>query len=133
MAELKRTYTRNFYTTYGNAAVNTAPDRRRQEREAREYREALLRKVHEAEKTERKAQQEYSLSHMIIFSAAILTVAVLLAVFMVQLSGNYRLSSQLEQKKAQYQELVRDNALLADKIDRQTDYAADVPGYLLWI
>ena len=125
MAEANRRYrTAGMYETYGNAAVRTAPDRKRQAREEREYREELLRRVREAEKKERRSQQEYSLVHMVIFSAAIITAAVLLAVFMIQLSGNYRLSTELEQKKADYQTLVRDNALLADKIDRQTDYAA---------
>ena len=124
MADMKRRKYGSAYTTYGNAAVRTAPDRRQQAREEQEYREELLRRVREAEKKERISRREYSLAHIIVFSAALLTLAVLLAVFMIQLSGNYRLSSEHEQKKAEYQNLVRDNALLADKIDRQTDFAA---------
>lgn len=125
MAEMNRKkYSGSVYSTYGSAAVRTAPDRRRQLKEEQEYREELLRRVLEEEEKERKSQWEYSRAHVIVFSVAILTVAVLLGIFMVQLSGHYRFSSELEQNKQKYQELVRDNALLADKLERQTDYAA---------
>lgn len=125
MAETNsRKYRGNVYSTYGNAAVRTAPDRRQQVREEQKYREELLRRVREAEREERSAQWEYSPRQIAVFAVAILTVAVLLGIFMIQLSGNYRFSSELEQQKTKYQQLVRDNALLADKIDRQTDYAA---------
>ncbi len=127
MAKQERRYrysTGDYYTVRGNAAVRTMPDRRRQEREEQEYREELLRRVRAVERRERRQQQEYAAEHIILFAAALLAVATLFAVFMIMLSGKYKLSTELEANKTEYQELVRNNALLMDKIDRQTDYAA---------
>ncbi|MBQ6551523.1 MAG: hypothetical protein IJL78_08965 [Lachnospiraceae bacterium] len=115
---------RRTYEVYGNTVRKPAPDRKREERIEREYREALLRKVRETEVREVKAQREYALFEIAVFAVAFLAAAVLLSVFMIQLSGNHRLRTELENNKKAYQALVRDNSLLEDKIDRETDYTA---------
>ena len=125
MAQNRNAYRVRYpYEVYGNTAARPIPDRRQQEREERAYRAALLRRVREEEVKERNAGKEFTSRQILVLAAALFAAAVLLTVFIVQLSGNYRLRSAVETDKKTYQELVRTNALLKDKLDRQTDYAA---------